>query len=189
MRELRVVLMVAVAMAVGTGVARADAVFYFQYGGDGIEGGVMLTTLPTAIAGEYQVTAVSGDFLIGNFGSPLTYSITGLLPVGGYQGNDNLVFYPGPNGWFDASGVSWKLEDGSFQNVSSFFDQGVNYNLTTNFLNPVLGGSYGGLLDPVWFTEETSTTATPEPGTIGLVGSGVLGVVRMVRRRISGGVR
>lgn len=182
-RELRVVLMVAVAMAVGTGVARADAVFYFQYGGDGIEGGVMLTTLPTAIAGEYQVTAVSGDFLVGNFGSPLTYSITGLLPVGGYQGNDNLVFYPGPNGWFDASGVSWKLEDGSFQNVSSYFYQGVNYNLTTNMPDPI-GGNYGGALDPVWFTEEAPTTATPEPATMGLLGTGMLGVLGMVRRRV-----
>ena len=186
MQTLRGLLLVVVGVtALETGAARAD-VFDFSYGGGGIEGGVTLTAISTGVPGEYLATSISGYFAVGNYGSPEDYRVTGLAPVGSYRGNDNLVFYPGPSGAFDASGVSWLLENGTSQNVSTYIYGGVvGYDLETNFVDPYLGFTYGGTLDPVWFTQE-ETAATPEPGTMGLVGTGVLAVVAMVRRRMRG---
>lgn len=185
MRRTLGLLMVMAGLALGPGAARAD-VFDFQYGGGYIEGGVSITALPTGVAGEYLATAVSGDFEVGNYGSPVDYRVTGLLAAGAYQGNDNLVFYPGPSGAFDAAGVSWVLDNGTFQNVSTYVYGGaVGYDLTTNFVNPYFGVNYGGTLDLVWFSRE-ETAATPEPGTMRLVGTGLLGVMGVVRRRVQG---
>jgi PEP-CTERM motif-containing protein len=121
---------------------------------------------------RWSVTAASGRFN--------GISITGVCPLGhcGSAFNyDNLYFWPAPN--VDNDGIVVTLQNGDWLNIC--------YN-TSNCALP--GGSAALLWDPntgvttfnadsVYFQQPV-----PEPSTLFMLGSGLLGVVGTLLRRL-----
>ncbi len=163
MRSLLTVFALAGALALPAA-AHADTFdFSATGGGNGFSGvGSFVTT--NQGNGSYLITGISGT------------GITGLIPVPEYGGNDNLLF-PGSATKLDNSGFSFNDQMGNtrFQ-VNIYADAPLSY-------EAVLLDSDGvGLNFPVTFTL-TNTSAVPEPSSLLLLGTGVLGALGVARRR------
>lgn len=193
----------AMLLVLGAGVARADTVtFNFVLGGSsgepepfttqgtftGVDLGPMVS--PDGEAYEaYRVTGVTGTLAVG-------LTITGLLPDGTYDvgpyGNEYTVYhefdviteyaYPGPTPYprVVPEPIGLMLSNGERLFVITLPE---SYGLASDA--PDLGVEpYGTQAN--FNVDAPVPVATPEPGTMGLVGTGVLGVVGMMRRRVRG---
>ena len=92
--------------------------------------------------------------------------------------NDNLLFYsPKSNAYsFDANGVSYDLNNGANVNLFEIVPVGGVILERTNGSETVTAADI--TITPV-------TSPVPEPGTLGLLGTGVLGLAGVVRRRLA----
>jgi hypothetical protein len=141
--------------------------------------------------GVYQITSLTGTA----DGLPLTLLPVGTFPGSGFAANDNLLYFPASipaidlgqttPSLLDVRGVSFTL--GSVGNLNVYFgafntgDPFV-YNLfDSSNTNTPLGSSLG-TLTLVNLTPPT-TAATPEPGSVILLGTGAMGLIGVVRRR------
>ncbi len=208
----RLVYVAAAAMLAGFGLqAKADT-FDFRFGGPGVSGTVALTygrTTDAKYPQAFELTGISGTFSDAKLGL-IDTSITGLeaikpampepgnmLPpadfsryfvaAGTQHGSisyDNLLFpggspqtatsYPPHGGFTDIYGLLFTIAGGE---VVNFWSNGVfpgspqaDYGVTVS--------TSARQLDAVG----TGVTATPEPGTLWLLGTGVVGV--LARRRL-----
>lgn len=122
----------------------------------------------------YNVTNVYNGSVTDSLGD--SSDIAGLLAVNDYQGNDNILIYPGTFGiygvkYFDHNGVSFSLVDGI----------DINLNDTLLFENAVAGA--GGFDITELDVVDVSPAPAPEPGGLALLGTSILGGAGLLRRR------
>jgi hypothetical protein len=128
--------------------------------------------------GSYLVTGASGSYL----GS----AITGVFDPG-LSGNtfsfNNLLFFPGfPN--VDLGGIVFQIDgDPNIATGINLYWDGAGY-------RSIDGGNNGPYVQlSITPADPNPTAPTPEPGTLALLASGVLGGAGMLRRRLGATVR
>jgi hypothetical protein len=162
--------------------AFADSIdFNFSFSGSNYSGmGTFVTTAEGN--GQYLVTGINGEV---NGTSISGLLATGSFPTGfGNVPNDNILIYPGTFGFnspafFDNAGISFSVGSGR-----SEYD--VNLNDTFFFENAVTGtGKHGS--DKIEFDSvsvDPAASPVPEPSTLMLLGTGILGAAGAIRRRL-----
>jgi hypothetical protein len=146
----------------------ADSVtFDFSISGVGISASGTLTA--TLLSGnQYLVTAINGM---------QNSAAMSLLIPGAYAANDNQIFSSAP--FLNEGGLAFSLF-GSITPYNVYFDPGVGYFECSGALTPCHALGSG---EPVQFSlREVSQVA--EPGTLMLMGSGLVGLAGVVRRRL-----
>jgi PEP-CTERM motif len=139
----------------------ADTTYYFSFDGSGINASGSVTASPLG-GGEYLITSLTGT----QNGEPMT-----LVAPDGYGGNDNDFFTTAP--FLDGLGVTFSLPSLTDYNVY-FAGTYLECNSVDN--NPCETG------DGVPLTSG-SLSLTPEPGTLVLFGTGLLGLAALLRRK------
>jgi len=156
--------------------ALADT-FTFDFSGAFFSGSGHFAADQIGTSDQYNVTSVYDGFVTSALG---TSNIVGLLGVNTFQGNDNILIYPGTWGingpkYFNHGGVSFLL-DGGYQ---------VNLNDTLLFENAVAGNGQGFNITELTFVDVDKQAASPvpEPSSLTLLGTGVLGLAGVIRRK------
>lgn len=178
MKRLSLVLCLFVLTAFASTSALADT-FSFSFTGNLFSGSGHFTADQIGTSDKYNVTSVYDGSVTSALG---TSNISGLLAVNTFQGNDNILIYPGTFGfngpkYFNPGGVSFSL-DGGYK---------INLNDTFLFENAVAGNSQGFNITELTFVDVDRQAASPvpEPNTLALLGTGVLGLAGVIRRKFA----
>jgi hypothetical protein len=167
------------ALAALTSTAAHADTFSFNFEGLLFSGSGTFTGTEIGTTDLYNITQVTGSVTSGAG----TSDIKKLLGDNKFQGNDNVLIYPGTPGifgekFFDSDGVSFSLDNGN----------DVNLNDTLGFEFAV-GGPARGFdvteFDIVDVDKNGSDPAVPEPSSLALFGTGILGLAGAVRRRLA----
>jgi hypothetical protein len=166
MTRLSLALCSLVLAALPSTAALADSVnFDFEFSNADYSGSGVLTADSTSTVGVCEIVGVTGDIVIGK----TTDAISGLLAASSFPAdgpNDNLLYFPElrvPFGAFDGSGVSFTIANGAGK-VNLFLANGEDLKLTNGKQDEQAGA-----------ITVTETSPVPEPGSLALWGTGVLG--------------
>lgn len=144
--------------------AHADT-FTFNAEGSagGFSGSGTLTATPNG-DGSYTITGITGP------------GVTGLIAPGQFDFNDNQL-YPNGTDLLDDGGLSFTdVIDATSYDVNTFYDS-----LSDSYLT-ILQDAEGK--DEFFPTRFTLSAVTPEPSSIALLGTGLLGVAGVCKRRL-----
>ena len=161
-------LFAALALAtVGSTVARADT-FSFSFGTAGVDpfNGSGFLIGSNIAPNEFQITSVTGTT---NTGNGTNRVIAGIAPVGTFEINDNILFTTAGLPSFSYKGLSYVLANGAMVNL---FD--------TN--GEILQRTSGAIVSET--LPVNITAVTPEPSSMLLLGTGMLGTLGVLRRRL-----
>ena len=136
----------------------------------------VLTTSDTLVNGAYAVTGITGSrsFAVDGYGTT-TQAITGLLSPDTAYGAGDLLYASAP--YFDSSGITYTLAGGY---------GGDDFSGDVNFA--YYNGSYKEPLEGFGPARLTITPATsvPEPGSLALLGTGLIALAFASRHQRKG---
>lgn len=130
--------------------------------------------------GSYTLTGINAT----SFSGSVT-AVSGLLPTGNiYFTNDNLLF-PSAARTLDINGFAFTETMGGKTYQVNVFSQ-IGYNPPTNvqFFADSFDPSFNFAEVPVTFTVSAVAGVTPEPSSLLLLGTGMLGAVSALRLRV-----
>lgn len=146
--------------------------FNFSFTGSDFSGAGIFDAQATNNASRYRITDVSGTVDTGNGQNRV---IAGILAPGSFGNNDNLLFFPArANGaFFDIQGVAFSLLNGAEVNLYSSASADL-MRVNGNVISEIAA-----------ITVTPVASAVPEPGSMALLGTGALGVIGVVRRKLT----
>ena len=156
--------------------AHADT-FSFSFSGAAFSGSGYFDAVQIGTSGNYNISSVYNGSV--SLTEAAASAIAGLASANTFQGNDNILIFPGSPGinadqYFNFGGVSFSLANGNY----------VNLNDTSLFENAVYGPASGGDMTELdTITVERAASPVPEPGGLTLLGTAVLVTAETVRRR------
>lgn len=145
--------------------AHADT-FNFAANGSagGFTGSGTLNATPNG-DGSYTVTGITGP------------GVTGLIAPDQFEGNDNQLF-PDDTILLDYDGLSFTDVMGS-----AIYQVNIYYDLTFRAYYSEVENGDGDVEGPL--TTFTVSSVTPEPSSLALLGTGMLGIAGVVRKRFA----
>jgi hypothetical protein len=168
-------------LAAGLAHASAETFDWSITGPSSDLGGVVYTGSGTLVTSNTSVpggvgNTQSGYLVTGITGTLDGSAITGLLPVGTFAGNDNLVF-PISSSLLDPSGLAFTTKSGIDVDLFGFYEPGST--------DVTSGYNYAETASPSGFGVGTFTLTeapVPEPASMALLAAGLCGLP-VIRRR------
>jgi hypothetical protein len=168
----------ALALAVACSQSAKAETFTFSFspvfGFDTFSGSGTFTATEEGHTDVYDITGITG--MVDGM------AITGLLNVGTFDGNDNKLIEPAFFGLynFDQGGVSFKLQDGSNVNLGA-----AGLVEVADLDKPGKGDDRTEIVSTYVGEGSPTQSPVPEPGTLALLGTGMLGAAGAIRRRLT----